>query len=196
MHERYSGEETLLMRMSHRNKALILIVAAILIPQAFASPEAASKSCWYSDSDGFSEHADCLELQGKESLRIKRLHLNRLEFVGDLATVFNKEHGWMYVNRKGEVIISGVASMDNGPDEFREGFVRYERNGKCGYATSGNPGAILPQFDGCMPFENGKARVCNGCRKEPVNSDGEYHALKGGEWFCIDRSGKRVACKP
>jgi hypothetical protein len=196
MHERYSGEEELLMRMSHGNKAVILIVAAILIPHAFASPETASKSCWYSDSDGFSEHADCLELQGKELLMIKRWHLNRLEFVGDLATVFNGERGWMYVNRKGEVIISGVAALDNGPDEFREGFVRYERNGKCGYATSGNPRAILPLFDGCMQFENGKARVCNGCREEPVDPDGEYHELKGGEWFCIDKSGKRVACRP
>jgi len=178
---------------THINRTIALIAAFIAISGGFAFSQTSAKPCWYSDQGDFSEHANCLEWQGKEPLRVRGPHLNRLGFANDLAAVFNNEYGWMYVNKKGEVAIAGVASMDNGPDEFRDGFVRYERNGKCGYATSGGPDAIIPQFDGCMPFERGKARVCNGCRKESV---GEYHTLNGGEWFCIDTKGKRVDCKP
>lgn len=163
---------------------------------AYSQAEPGVKSCWYPDSEGFSEHANCLEPRERELLRIKQPHLSRLQFIGDLAAVFNNEHGWMYVNKKGEVVVAGVTSVDNGPDEFHEGLVRYERNHKCGYATSEGSGTIVPQFDGCMPFENGKAHVCKGCRKERVNSSSEYHELKGGKWFCIDIQGKRVACSP
>ena len=168
------------------------LLAAVIVPEAIRAQKSAI-SCWYSDADGFSEHGDCLDSLGKGLLRVKPVHLGRLRFSGALAAVFNDRHGWMYVNRKGEVAIEGVVSVDNGPDEFSEGFVRYERNQKCGYAKPGEPG-ILPQFDGCMPFREGKARVCNGCRREPVDPGGESHELKGGNWYCIDRKGERVGC--
>ena len=171
---------------------LLLLFAAGSVPQAIAAPNE-GLPCWYSDSDGFSEHADCLEPREHGLPRVKPPHLGRLRFSGDLAAAFTDKHGWMYVNKRGEVVIEGVVAVDNGPDEFREGFVRYERNRKCGYAGTGEP-LIPPQFDGCTPFENGKARVCTGCRKEAADPGGEYHELKGGHWFCIDRKGGRVGC--
>jgi len=150
-------------------------------------------SCWYLAADGFSEHEECLERHGKDSLRIKPSHLRRLHFNDGYAAVFDKEHGWMVVNGRGEVVVQGVMRMDNGVDDIRDGFVRFEQEGKCGYASLRGSGGISARFDGCMPFEDGKARVCNGCRSE---SDGEYHRYTGGEWFCIDIRGERVACSP
>ena len=152
-----------------------------------------AKPCWYTDSNGFAEHAGCIESRGRE-LRIRKSHLDRLRFSGNMAAAYNSEYGWMYVNSKGIVIVAGVISVDNGPDEFRDGFVRYEKNGRCGYASSGQAGSIAPRFDGCMPFEKGKARVCVGCRREAVDNSGEYHELRGGEWFCVDTGGNQVPC--
>ena len=59
-------------------------------------------------------------------LRIKPSHLRRLQFDGNFATVLDKNQGWLYVNRKGEIVAAHVMSMDNGADYVRDGFVRYE----------------------------------------------------------------------
>jgi hypothetical protein len=174
----------------------IMILVALIIIAAFGICTAGGLPCWYSDSDGFSEHKDCLERRGNESLQVKRFHLASLNFNGNLAIVYGNTQGWMYVNTQGKVVVSGVYPIDNGPDNFHNGFVRFERKGKSGYATVDGRGSIMPQFDGCEAFEDGKARVCNGCRTLPVDSTGEYHELKGGEWFCINTKGKRIACAP
>lgn len=168
----------------------MIITAVVVISSAGGLP------CWYSDSDGFSEHNDCLERREEESLRVKRVHLTSLNFNGNLPIIYGKEQRWMYVNTQGKVVVAGVQHVDNGPDNFRNGFVRFERGGKCGYATADGQGTIIPQFDGCESFDEGKARVCNGCRTVPVDSTGEYHELKGGKWFCIDTKGKRIVCAP
>lgn len=168
--------------------ALVYMVAAGL---ALAGPN--ENPCWYSGVDGFAKHNECLESPKKNVLRIKPSHLRRLQFDGNFATVLDKNHGWLYVNRKGEIVAAHVMSMDNGADYVRDGFVRYEYGGKCGYVTLDGPGTIVPRFDGCMPFNKGIAHVCNGCRSELV---GEHHEYKGGESFCIDVQGKRVACGP
>lgn len=175
------------------NKTFAMIGITVLMVSDFACARPNASSCWYLGPDGFSEHAGCLMRHGKESLRVKSSHLRRLQFDGDFATVFDKQHGWMYVNRKGGVVVKGVMSMDNGPDDVRGGFVRYQRGGICGYASLHGSGTIAPQFDGCMPFEDGKARVCSGCRSLSV---GEHHAYRGGESYCIDTKGKRAACAP
>jgi len=176
--------------MTHK---IIFLLLSFLASYGSALAQMSANSCWYSNSNGFAEHANCIESRAKD-LRIGKAHLDHLHFADGLAAVFSKDYGWMYVNRTGAVIVSGVSSVDNGPDAFRDGFVRYEKNGKCGYATSRGDGAITPRFDGCMPFDKGKARVCTGCRREPVDANGEYHELRGGEWFCIDSKGKRVVC--
>ncbi len=173
-----------------------LILIAVIITAAVGISTAGGLPCWYSDSNGFSEHKNCLEQRGKEWLQVKRFHLASLKFNGNLAIVYGKVQGWMYVNRQGKVVVAGVYPVDNGPDNFHNGFVRFERGGKCGYATADGRGTIIPHFDGCEAFEEGKALVCNGCRTVPVDSTGEYHELKGGDWFCIDTKGKRIVCAP
>lgn len=169
------------------------VAASVHTAAQSSAEEALDSSCWYSGPDGFTEHNGCLERRKLGSLRVNRQHLAHLQFDGRLATIFNNSQGWMYVNRRGVVVLAGVMMMDNGPDPVRDGFVRFQQGRKCGYATLSVKGTIIPQFDGCMPFENGKARVCNGCASKAV---GEHHIYEGGQWFCIDTNGKRVDCAP
>jgi hypothetical protein len=68
-------------------------------------------SCWYLGADGFSEHEECLEQRGKDSLWVKPSHLRRLRFNDGYAAVLDKEHGWMVVNGKGEIVVQGVIRM-------------------------------------------------------------------------------------
>lgn len=150
-------------------------------------------SCWYSVHGEFGERSACLEVGSKGTLRVKRSHLKKIDFDGRFATLRDEKHGWMYVNKKGDVLATGVMAMDNGPDYVQEGFVRYEKSGKCGYENLLGQNSIKEQFGGCMPFENGIAQVCNGCR---LQSDGEHQQYKGGEFFCIDTKAQRIACAP
>ncbi len=41
------------------------------------------------------------------------------------------------------------------------------------------------------PGQDGVAEVCNGCRRGTPDGDG-HTPMEGGEWFRIDRSGRRV----
>lgn len=175
------------------NKTFIIIMAFQILAasRAMAAPDKAP--CWYSIHGEVSEHRACVERAGKEKLRVRRSHLRHMDFDGDFATLLDQRYGWMYVNKKGEVVVEHVMPMDNGADYIRDGFVRYERNGKCGYADLSGARTIIPQFDGCMPFEDGVAHVCNGCR---IESDGEYQEYKGGDSFCIDIKGQRIRCAP
>ncbi|MFZ3201501.1 MAG: WG repeat-containing protein [Candidatus Acidiferrales bacterium] len=109
-----------------------------------------------------------------------------------LAAVLSPKEGWMYVNRKGKVVITGVPVMDNGADWFNDGLVRTVKNGKYGFANSKGQIVIPPIYDGAMNFEKGRAEVCNGCKSKCV-SDCEYHYFAGGEWFQIDTKGNIVA---
>lgn len=168
-----------------------LIGILILATAVFAEPT--RSSCMYYDSQGFIERKDCLEVQGKERFRVAAQHLKHIQFEGKYAVIHSRDHGWMYINKKGNVIVQDVMSMDNGADYSKDGFVRYQREGKCGFADLSGSRTIRPQFDGCLPFEQGIARVCNDCRHE---RDGEYSGYAGGDSFCINTKGERVSCVP
>jgi len=46
-------------------------------------------------------------------------------------------------------------------------------------------------YDFGWPFQDGVAEVCNGCRRGTPDADG-HTPMEGGEWFRIDRAGRRV----
>lgn len=173
------------------NKTFWLLVLIGLMPVVRAGAE----NCWYSGPEGMADYGDCLESVGKERLKVQQPHLGRLHFNNGLAWIRTEKHGWMSVDKKGFVLVVGVHQIDNGPDEFQEGFVRYKRDGKCGYASRSGEKTISPRFDGCSSFNDGLARVCLGCKSVP-DSSGEHHSLEGGEWFCIDKAGRRAPCAP
>lgn len=153
---------------------------------------AAAKPLPCTSTDGETYRA-CLERKG-EKLRVQLPVVQRLTFSDGLASVYSKQTGWVYLDRSGAVVVENVAPYDNGPDAFHDGLVRVERGGKCGYADKTGRQVAPAMYDGCFPFENARGRVCVKCRKECDGKDCEHRSLKGGEWFCLDASGRRAAC--
>lgn len=81
--------------------------------------------------------------------------------------------------------------FDNVADPFVEGLARTPRGGKVGFVNEALEVVIPRQWDFAFPFENGLARVCNGC--SVVRDPGDEHGrLEGGAWGLIDREGRGV----
>lgn len=136
---------------------------------------------------------DELERRGS-ALFVKTSLLKDLAFSGGLAPLWSKSAGWMYVDKRGKVVIEGVAAEDNGPAPFHDGLVRVERGGKCGFADQRGKTRVPLVYDGCMNFDKAKARVCVKCRLECADKSCEHRALQGGDWRCVSLWGGRVAC--
>jgi hypothetical protein len=192
--------------MSKRHPAFILLSGFALTGLLFAamgfesraqqpdSPKstASDSSCIYDFERG--EVHDCIQKSADGELSIKKQVLKRLQFDSyGLAVVKSATNGWMYVSRKGKVVISGVPTMDNWADTFHDGLVRIVRNSKYGFSNRAGQVIVSPVYDGAMNFENGKARVCNGCTIKCADAKCEYHGFSGGEWFEIDTQGTVVS---
>jgi WG containing repeat len=135
----------------------------------------------------------CVRENSTGQLSIASQYLSELTFDGHgLAAVLSHEKGWMYVNRKGKVLISGVMRMENGPDPFHAGLVRFVRKNKYGFANRRGQIVIPPVYDGAIYFENGVAKVCRGCQEKCTEAECEHHTFDGGEWFSIDLKGHLV----
>lgn len=116
----------------------------------------------------------------------------------------NPHYLWMYVNRRGRVVISGVPSFDNWADEFSGGLVRTVVDGKYGFANRQGRIVIKPAYDWASPFDHGSAHACNHCREmcampggavelQSVPGGCDHRIMVGGEWFKIDKKGRIVA---
>ena len=135
------------------------------------------------------EVPDCVHVQADGSLAVASPYLKDLPYTSDgLAGVWIAGE-WNYVNRRGIAIITGVPSVDNGPDEFHDGLVRIIKNKKYGFANRKGRIVIAPAYDGAMPFENGRAKVCSGCVNKCLGPDCEHHMFSGGRWFTISTQG-------
>lgn len=191
--------------MLRDRKSLLLIVISLLavlefaftskVPQSSKSeinqPDTSS-SCIYDFERG--EVPGCLHQSANGDLFVAQEVLKELHFDSyGLASVFSPRDGWMYVGRRGTVIVRGVPTMDNGPDSFHDGLVRVVTDKKYGFANRKGQLVIPPAYDGAMNFEKGKAKVCKGCKEECAGADCEHHSFSGGQWFQIDTKGKIVA---
>ena len=123
---------------------------------------------------------------------LRQLHFNSY----GLAPVFSPKEGWMYVSRRGIVVIKGVPTMDNGPDTFHDGLVRVIKNGKYGFANSKGQLVVPASYDGALNFEHGKAKVCKGCISKCADTGCEHRTFAGGEWFLVDTRGTPIPTGP
>ena len=95
------------------------------------------------------------------------------------------------INPQGEVLYH-TYWFDNGPDYVEDGMFRMrDAQDKIGYAD-GFTGrmVIAPQYACAFPFENGVAQVA--LSGEVVRED-EEHNVCVGDYFKIDKQGKRIA---
>ncbi|HKD86608.1 MAG TPA: WG repeat-containing protein [Terriglobales bacterium] len=135
------------------------------------------------------EIPDCIHVQPDGSLAVTPRYMRELPYdSGGLAAVWVAGE-WNYVNRRGIVIITGVPAYDNGPDEFHDGLVRFVRDKKYGFANRKGEVVILPRYDGALPFENGRAKVCLGCVSKCIDRACEHHMFSGGQWLTIGKQG-------
>jgi hypothetical protein len=132
------------------------------------------------------EVPNCVFTRPDRTRFVSAQYLRSLSFdSGGLATV-RVDDGWMYVDRYGKALITGVPTFDNGPDYFNDGLVRFVKDGKYGFANRTGRVVIQPIYDGAMPFEKGKAKVCKGCF---IRTAGDYQFFSGGQWFLLDTRG-------
>lgn len=96
--------------------------------------------------------------------------------------------GWAYINAAGKVVIRPFI-FDNGPDYFREGLARFVEGGKFGFFDQTGKVVVEPAFVFAGPFQEGRAPVCQGCKKI---HKGEHWFMEGGLWGYIDRTGSVV----
>ena len=135
------------------------------------------------------EVPDCVQAGTDGSRSIAARYVKELRYrTSGLAAVHSVD-GWMYVDRRGKVVITGVPTFDNGPDEFQDGLVRFLKNQKYGFADQSGKVVIAPRYDGAMPFEKGRARVCLGCVLTCADPECEHHVFSGGKWHSIGKNG-------
>lgn len=173
----------------------LLLLCGATATLAGAAPPTPGEPCWYSTlKEGMAEHADCLRRgkDGRPYVDSRRAREMELEAYG-LAAVHGERLGWMYVDRRGKVVVAGVALFDNGADPWKNGRVRIRRGDKWGFADPRGREVIPPVYDGALPFEKGRARVCRGCRQTCADPGCEIHLFVGGEWLCIDPRGRPAA---
>ena len=89
------------------------------------------------------------------------------------------------INKEGKQLFE-IHWYDNGPDYIEEGLFRMKNNDKIGFADTSGTIVIEPQYDFALPFKNGKAVVCNGCKK------GSGFTQQGGKCGVIDKKGNIV----
>ena len=174
---------------------LLLVVTASAAAQNKAAQssksdknEATGIPCLFDPNRG--EVPNCLHKGNTGDLFVVPQYLKDLKFdPRGWAIVHSPSAGWMYVNRIGKVVISGIPTMDNWADEFHDGLVRIVRSKKYGFANSEGQVVISPIYDGALNFEKGRAEVCKGCKDKCVDARCEYHSFTGGQWFQINAKG-------
>ncbi len=131
------------------------------------------------------EVTDCVKVAGPHEIRVHPLRLAEMDFNEDgLASIYIGAQS-AYVTRAGKAVV--MFTFDNGPDDFSEGLARFVGpNGKIGFVDQTLNVVIPARFDFATPFEDGRAHICMGCRKQ---QDGEHTTMVGGERASIDRAG-------
>ena len=143
------------------------------------------------------EVSDCVRQTSAGHLYISPTILSQLNFDSHgLATVRSQVANWMYVNRRGDVVISGVPTFDNGADTFHDGLVRFVRDGKYGFADHKGKIVVAAVYDGAMNFDGGRAKVCDGCTLKCSEPGCEHSSFVGGKWLEISTKGIVLVLPP
>lgn len=162
------------------------VLVALLAP---AVGLAASPACQrLTEEDGLQPLAGCHLEQGRLSLDAAARA--RLDYDSQgLAAVYAAD-SFHYVTRQGRS--QAVITWDNGPDYVEEGLLRGRVGERIAYFDAALAQAVPGTYDFGWPFSDGIAQVCNDCRRGTPDGDG-HTPMEGGEWFHIDRQGRRVA---
>ena len=106
------------------------------------------------------------------------------------------DSGWAYIDSTGKILVRPFI-FDNAPDEFREGLARCISQNQFGFFDERGKIVVEPRYDFALPFSEGLAAVCKGCKKNPVIDDegkpsDEHFIYSGGKWGYINKKGKII----
>jgi hypothetical protein len=87
-------------------------------------------------------------------------------------------------------ILFDLVNFDNGPDYFKEGLTRVQRNGKMGYANKKGEVVIPCQYAYARWFENEVAEVTFEAKE--IRELDEHLRVESDSWFKIDQQGNRI----
>jgi len=107
---------------------------------------------------------------------------------GQFFIKYINDQGFVAFSKNGKKLFV-VYPFDNGPDYPSEGLFRIIKGDKIGFANIKGEVVIPPRFNAVLPFHNGRAAFCDGCRKI---QHGEHQAWEDGQWGFIDRKGNEV----
>jgi len=99
-----------------------------------------------------------------------------------------EDSGWLYITMNGNPLLKPFI-IDNGPDYFNEGLTRFTHGDKIGFMDESGTVVIPATYDFVLPFSEGMAGFCIGCKQV---SDNEHHRIVGGLWGFINKTGEIV----
>jgi hypothetical protein len=174
------------MKTRRRAAALVALAALAAAPAAWAQADSA---CRIADpnSDRAIVHGCRVAADGR--LRLSPRTAQGLQFDADGLSVLTVGDQFYYVRADGSSL--PVILWDSGPDYFAEGLTRGIFHGRIGFYDRQLREVIPPVHDFAWPFENGVARVCDGCRRGTPDGDG-HTPMEGGRWYAIDRNNREV----
>ncbi|MDF2817815.1 MAG: hypothetical protein K0S73_1755 [Stenotrophomonas rhizophila] len=162
------------------------VLVALLAPAVgLAAPPACQR---LTEEDGLQPLAGCHLEQGRLSLDAAARA--RLDYDNQALAAVYAGDSFHYVSREGRT--QAVITWDNGPDYVEEGLLRGRVGERIAYFDAALAQAVPGTYDFGWPFSDGIAQVCNGCRRGTPDGD-DHTPMEGGEWFHIDRQGRRVA---
>ncbi|MFN8258273.1 MAG: WG repeat-containing protein [Bacteroidales bacterium] len=133
-------------------------------------------NCGYKTKSG-----DTIVVAGKYAMCIT-------DKITETGFVLDTARGFVCIDNKGKYLYT-VFNYDNGPDYISNGLYRIVEDGKIGYANNHGIIIIKPQYKCAWPFEKGMALVSYNCN---IVKEGELNLWKGGDWFYIDKKGKKL----
>lgn len=171
--------------MHKQNSVLCLVIMAVLLSWACTAlavavdsilpfEDSASHLWGYKDARGTVLIAPCYSVAQ--------------DFSPEGIAAVADQSGWMYIDTKGKVLIRPFI-LDNGPDPFQQGLARFRDKGKIGFFDQKGKVIIDPKFDFALPFSDGLAAFCQGCKEQ---QEDEHHSVVGGKWGFIDTTGQIV----
>ena len=181
------------------NKYIILTLATLFVGCSNTPDYPKDAYCAYmpkvadEHSSEFGSQGICGQFIDEDTIKIDPKHLKNIDFEGDDFAILyansssKGKRNVFYVKKSGKTIHTFF--FDNGADYFHDGLARVIKKGKIGFINKKLEVVIEPKYDYADYFNNGKARICNGCSEK---KDGEYSTMVGGKWGVIDTMGKLI----
>lgn len=146
---------------------------------------AGSECTTLTEEDGLQPLAGCQWFNGR--LVLDATALASLPYDQHGLAAVHAGGGFHYVRADGRQL--PVITFDNGPDYVVDGLIRGRVGKRIGYFDTQLRQVFPATFDFGWAFDDGVARVCEGCR--PGTPDDHGHiAMVGGTWYRIDRQGR------